>query len=49
MNVIYGGTGVPIVLNECIAFFEFKLVQTIDVGTHLIFIGELINAEILDE
>ncbi len=49
MNVIYGGTGVPIVLNESIAFFEFKLVQTIDVGTHLIFIGELINAEILDE
>jgi flavin reductase (DIM6/NTAB) family NADH-FMN oxidoreductase RutF/rubredoxin len=48
MNVRYGDTGVPIVLNECIAFFEFKLIQTVDAGTHLIFIGELINAEILD-
>jgi flavin reductase (DIM6/NTAB) family NADH-FMN oxidoreductase RutF/rubredoxin len=48
MNVRYGDTGVPIVLNECVAFFEFKLVQTIDVGTHLIFIGGLVNAEILD-
>lgn len=49
MNVRYGDTGVPVVLNESIAFIECKLVQTIDVGTHLIFIGELINAEILDD
>jgi flavin reductase (DIM6/NTAB) family NADH-FMN oxidoreductase RutF/rubredoxin len=47
-SVIYGDTGVPILLNESIAFFEFKLLQTIDAGTHLIFIGELINAEIID-
>ena len=47
-TIIYGETGVPVVLNECIAFFEFKLLQTVDVGTHLIFIGELINAEVLD-
>jgi flavin reductase (DIM6/NTAB) family NADH-FMN oxidoreductase RutF/rubredoxin len=44
----YGDTGVPILLNESIAFFEFSLIQTIDVGTHLIFIGELLNAEIID-
>jgi flavin reductase (DIM6/NTAB) family NADH-FMN oxidoreductase RutF/rubredoxin len=44
-----GKTGVPIVLNESIAFMECKLVQTFDVGTHLIFIGELIQAEILDD
>jgi len=48
MNVRYGDSGVPIVLNECIAFFEVKLLQTVDAGTHLIFIGELINAEVLD-
>jgi len=44
-----GETGVPIVLDESIAFMECRLVQTFDVGTHLIFIGELIQAEILDE
>lgn len=44
-----GETGVPIVLDESLAFMECKLVQTFDVGTHLIFIGELIQAEILDD
>ncbi len=48
MDIRYGETGVPIVLNEAIAFFECKLVQTFDVGTHLLFIGELIQAQLLD-
>jgi len=48
MKIRYGETGVPIVLNDCIAFLECKLVQTIDVGTHLLFIGELVQAEITD-
>jgi flavin reductase (DIM6/NTAB) family NADH-FMN oxidoreductase RutF/rubredoxin len=48
MKVKYGETGVPIVMNDCIAFLEFKVVQTIDAGTHLIFIGELIQAEVVD-
>jgi flavin reductase (DIM6/NTAB) family NADH-FMN oxidoreductase RutF/rubredoxin len=45
----YGDTGVPIVLDDTIAWFECKVVQTIDVGTHLIYIGDLINAELLDD
>jgi flavin reductase (DIM6/NTAB) family NADH-FMN oxidoreductase RutF/rubredoxin len=49
LNVKYGTTGVPVVLNESIAYFELKLVQTIDTGTHLLFIGQLENAEILDD
>jgi flavin reductase (DIM6/NTAB) family NADH-FMN oxidoreductase RutF/rubredoxin len=49
MLVRYGETGVPIVMNDCIAFFECKVVQTVDVGTHLIFIGELIWSEIVDD
>lgn len=48
LDLKYGETGVPIVLNETIASMECKLVQTFDVGTHLLFIGELIQAEILD-
>jgi flavin reductase (DIM6/NTAB) family NADH-FMN oxidoreductase RutF/rubredoxin len=49
MDVRYGETGAPVVLNDAIAILEFKLVETTDVGTHLMFIGELIHAEILDE
>lgn len=49
LNIKYGSTGVPIVLNESVAYFEFKLLQTVDVGTHLMFIGELVNAEIIDD
>lgn len=47
-SVKYGKTGVPIVLDESIAFFECRVIQTIDVGTHLLFIGELLDAESID-
>lgn len=49
LNVIYGETGVPIVLDDCIAYLECKVVETIDVGTHYMFIGELVHAEMMDE
>jgi flavin reductase (DIM6/NTAB) family NADH-FMN oxidoreductase RutF/rubredoxin len=45
----YGETGVPIVLDESIAYFECRVIQTLDVGTHLLFIGELLNAESVDD
>jgi flavin reductase (DIM6/NTAB) family NADH-FMN oxidoreductase RutF/rubredoxin len=43
-----GETGTPIVLNDAIAFLECRLVETFDVGTHLMFIGELVQAGVLD-
>ena len=49
IHVKYGETGVPIVLNDSIAYLECKVVQTVDVGTHFMFIGELMHAEILDD
>lgn len=49
MNVRYGETGVPIVLDDAIAFLELRVVETSDLGSHLMFIGELIHAEVLDE
>jgi len=49
LNLKYGETGVPIVMNDCIAFLECKVVQTIDVGTHYLFIGELLQSEIVDD
>ncbi len=47
LDIKYGETGVPIVMNECAAYLECKVVEKFDVGTHLIFIGELIQAEIV--
>lgn len=49
LHVKYGETDVPIVLNDCIAFLECKVVETFDVGTHYMFIGELIQSEIVDD
>ena len=48
MDVRYGETGVPIVLDDAIAFLEFRVIETSDLGSHLMFIGELIHAEVLD-
>lgn len=49
LEIIYGKTGVPIVMNDTVAFIECTLKQTFDVGTHLIFVGELVQANIVDE
>jgi flavin reductase (DIM6/NTAB) family NADH-FMN oxidoreductase RutF len=48
MSLQYGETGVPIVLDEAIAFLECKVVQTHDVGTHWLFIGELVQSDVVD-
>ncbi|MCJ7624869.1 MAG: flavin reductase [Anaerolineaceae bacterium] len=44
-----GQTGVPIVINDTISWFECKLVQKFDVGSHIAFIGQIINSELLDK
>jgi len=48
MSIKYGQTDVPIVLNASIAFLECRVVSTVDVGTHLMFVGELIQSALLD-
>ena len=44
-----GESGVPVVLEDTMATIECQLNQTVDVGTHLIFIGKVLDAEILKE
>ncbi len=48
MNLKYGHNDVPIVLDGAIAYLECTVVNTIDVGTHILFIGELVEAQLLD-
>ena len=44
-----GKTGVPIVLDNAIAFIEAELINQINVGTHTIFIGKIVDADVLTE
>ena len=47
---IFGeNTQVPIVLEDCLAWFECKLTDEIDVGTHVLFVGEVLDAQITAE
>ena len=42
-------TGAPVVVENSIAFFECVVKNEVDLGTHVMFIGEVINADILDD
>ncbi|NOU47705.1 MAG: hypothetical protein HOO86_11680 [Bacteroidales bacterium] len=44
----YGESGLPIVVDDAIASFECKVVQSIDLGSHILFIGQLIHSEVLE-
>jgi len=44
-----GQTGAPIVLDNAVAFLEARVTQEMDVGTHTIFVGELVDAEIVSD
>lgn len=42
-----GKTGIPVLENYTIAYLEAEVVNTIYAGTHTIFIGKLVNTEII--
>ena len=44
-----GETKAPIVLDNTLAYLEAKVISEVDVGTHTIFIGELVGAEVIQE
>jgi len=41
-----GTTGSPILLNNTIAWFECKLINSFDMGSHILFIGELVDHDL---
>jgi len=49
VNYKKGATGAPVVLDTCNAYLEAKVLQSVDAGTHTIFIGQLVEAEVLNE
>jgi flavin reductase (DIM6/NTAB) family NADH-FMN oxidoreductase RutF len=48
-NYKVGQTGSPIFLDNTTAYLEAEVIQDIDVGTHTVFIGRVVAAEILTE
>jgi len=49
INYKVGETKAPVVLENAVAYLEARLVKEVDVGTHTIFIGELVAADVLSE
>jgi flavin reductase (DIM6/NTAB) family NADH-FMN oxidoreductase RutF/rubredoxin len=42
-----GQTGAPILLEDTLAWFDCKVVQTVDTGTHMVFVGEVLESEVI--
>jgi flavin reductase (DIM6/NTAB) family NADH-FMN oxidoreductase RutF/rubredoxin len=49
VNYKLGEAKAPIVLDHSLAYLEAKVINQVDVGTHTIFIGELVGADVLGE
>jgi ferric-chelate reductase [NAD(P)H] len=49
VNYRVGQTGSPIFLDNANAYLEAEVIQDVDAGTHTIFIGRVVAAEILNE
>jgi flavin reductase (DIM6/NTAB) family NADH-FMN oxidoreductase RutF/rubredoxin len=45
---IMADSGIPAVTRDCLAWFECRVSQTVDVGTHILFIADILHAEIID-
>jgi flavin reductase (DIM6/NTAB) family NADH-FMN oxidoreductase RutF/rubredoxin len=45
---IPGQTGTPIVIEDTVAWFDCEVVHSFDVGTHILFIGKVIDCDVID-
>ncbi len=44
-----GVTGAPVVLDNTIAYLEAEVTKSIDVGTHTLFVANIVSAEVLSD
>ena len=49
INYKTGETQAPVVTENALAYLEAKVIQEVDVGTHTIFVAELVGADVLKE
>ncbi len=43
-----GATGIPVVTENAVAYIEAEVINSMDCGTHTIFLGRVIESEVLD-
>jgi flavin reductase (DIM6/NTAB) family NADH-FMN oxidoreductase RutF/rubredoxin len=46
-NFKKGKSGVPILLDDTLAWFECEVIQTVDAGSHLLFIGNVVDCDLV--
>lgn len=44
----FGKTGAPIVTENCIAYYECEVEETIEIGTHVMFVGRVVDLDIIN-
>jgi len=49
VNYKIGKTGAPILLESTVAYIEAEVINKVDVGTHTIFIGKVVETEYISE
>jgi len=49
INIKTGQSGAPIVMDNSLAYLEAKVIAQYDVHTHTIFVGELVDADVIRE
>jgi flavin reductase (DIM6/NTAB) family NADH-FMN oxidoreductase RutF/rubredoxin len=49
VNYKIGQTGAPVILDHATAYFEVEVTKAVDAGTHVIFLGRVVAAEVLTD
>lgn len=49
INYIIGETTAPVIMDNTVSYLEAKVVKQMDVGTHTIFIGEVVAGDVISE
>ena len=49
INYKIGQTEAPVILDHAVAYMEARVINEVDVGTHTIFIGEIVDADVLTD
>jgi flavin reductase (DIM6/NTAB) family NADH-FMN oxidoreductase RutF/rubredoxin len=47
INTISSLTGAPIITDSCVAWFDCRVVNSFDVGSHVLILGEVVDSDIL--
>ena len=47
VETITAQSGAPVVLTSAVAWFDCKVVNTVDMGSHILFVGEVLDSDVI--